>query len=287
MLIVCFARCSDLCQGCCGAPKVVWHCMPFKEGVSVPMSLDRDLKQVCAALYGASRGISPTAALPEAGVDAVVALLQKSARSLIVAAIDAELRHFRGQPAQPGLARGSSGVVRNGLHPQRMIVTGIGRVAVRLPKLRSRNGSATGFRSALVPRYARRARRPNAESAESYLRAVAAGDVERALAALLGPLAVPAPVTRALQPWWSDQCKVWRDGPPPLGIPRAFWSELLHRSTAEPSGNGRYGAYDAVARAVTGSADAANGGHSAYTKIDPPRSSINSPSQTKPFGEGD
>jgi hypothetical protein len=65
-----------------------------------------------------------------------------------------------------------------------MIVTGIGRVPVRLPKLRSRSGSATGFRSALVPRYARRARRPNAESAESYLWAIAAGELEGALAAL-------------------------------------------------------------------------------------------------------
>ena len=258
----------------------------------MPMSFDRDLKQVCAALYGATRRISSTAALPGDGVDALVALLQESARSLIVEAIDAELRHFRGQPVQPALARGSSSVVRNGLHPQRMIVTGIGRVPVRLPKLRSRSGSATGFRSALVPRYARRARRPNAESTESYLRAIAAGELEGALAALLGPqaLAVPAPVTRALQPWWSEQCGVWRHGPPPPGIPQAFWSELAHRSIAAPR-NGRYGAYDVVARAVvgTGSADTAKDGvrRSAYTKIDPTSPSENSRSDAGKFGEGD
>ena len=194
---------------------------------------------------------------------------------MIVEAIDAELRHFQGRPAEPTAARTWTGVVRNGLHPQRMIVTGIGRVPVRLPKLRSRSGSATGFRSAVVPRYARRARRPNAESAESYLRAIAAGELEGALAALLGPqaLAVPAPVTRALRPWWSEQCGVWRHGPPPPpGIPQAFWSELAHRSTAAQR-NGRYGAYDVVARAVvgSGSAGAAKGGvrRSAYTKIDP------------------
>lgn len=258
----------------------------------MPTSFDRNLKQVYAALCRVTGRVSPTAALPEDGVDAFVALLKESARSLIVEAIDAELRHFRGQPAQPGLARGSSGVVRNGLHPQRLIVTGIGRVPVRLPKLRSRSGSATGFRSALVPRYARRARRPNAESAESYLRAIAAGELEGALAALLGPqaLAVPAPVTRALQPWWSEQCGLWRHGPPPPGIPHEFWSELAHRST-EPPRNGRYGAYDAVARAVvgTGSADTAKHGvrRSAYTKVDPTSPSGNSRSDAGQFGEGD
>ena len=259
----------------------------------MPTSFDRDLKQVCAALYRVTGRISPTAALPEDGIDALVALLRESARSLIVEAIDAELRHFRGQPVQPGLARGSSGVVRNGLHPQRMIVTGIGRVPVRLPKLRSRGGSATGFRSALVPRYARRAQRPNAESAESYLRAIAVGELEGALAALLGPqaLAVPAPVTRALQPWWSEQCGVWRHGPPPPpGIPHEFWSALAHRSTEAPR-NGRYGAYDAVARAVVGngSADAAKNGvrRTAYTKIDLTSPSENSRPDAGPFGEGD
>lgn len=256
------------------------------------MSYDRDLKQVCAALYRASGRISP-AALPEEGIDALVALLLESARSLIGEAIDAELRHFRGQPVQPGLARGSGGVVRNGLHPERTIVTGIGRVPVRLPKLRSRSGSATGFRSALVPRYARRARRPNAESAESYLRAVAVGELEGALAALLGPqaLAVPAPVTRALQPWWSEQCGVWRLGPPPpTGIPREFWAALMRRSI-ESLPNGRYGAYDAVARAVIGAGSAAPAKdgvrRSAYTKIDPPSPSGNSRSDAGQFGEGD
>jgi Transposase, Mutator family len=257
------------------------------------MSFDRELRQVCAARFGASGQVSPAAALPEDGVDTLVALLRESARSLIVEAIAAELRHFQGPVAQPGAARGWNAVVRNGMHPQRMIVTGIGRVPVRLPKLRSRTGSAAAFRSALVPRYARRARRPNAESAESYLRALAAGELEGALAALLGPqaLAVPAPVTRALRPWWSEQCGVWRHGPPPPpGIPHEFWSELARRSTEAPR-NGRYGAYDAVGRAVvgTGSADAARHGvrRSTYTKIDPTSPSDNSRSDAGPFGEGD
>ena len=232
------------------------------------MSVDRNLRQVCEALYGSNGAASSTAPISEDGVNALAAVLRESARSLIVEAIDAELRHFQGQPVQPGLAQGSRGVVRNGLHPERMIVTGIGRVPVRLPKLRSRSGAATGFRSAVVPRYARRARPSNAESTESYLRAIAAGDLGRALAALLGPqaLAVPAPVTRSLQPWWSERCQVWRHGPPPRpGISQEFWADLEHRCTEALPRDGRYGAYDAVARAVVGtpSAGVATGGRPA------------------------
>ena len=258
------------------------------------MGVDRNLGQVCEALYGQSGWLSPTPALSGDGIAALVTLLQESARSLIVEAINAELRHFQGQPVQPGLAQGSRGVVRNGLHPERMIVTGIGRVPVRLPKLRSRGGAVTGFRSAVVPRYARRARPSNAESIESYLRAIAAGDLGRALAALLGPqaLALPAPVTRALQPWWSERCQVWRHGPPPRpGISQEFWTVLEQGGTQAPSRDGRYGAYDAVARAVVGtpSAGAAmDGKRPPYTKIDLPFPSINSHSEEEGgFGEGD
>jgi len=249
------------------------------------VSADRNLKDICETLYGSSGRVSSIAPISEEGVAALAALVRESARSLIGEAINAELRHFQGQPVQPGLAHRSRGVVRNGLHPERVIVTGIGRVPVRLPKLRSRNGAATGFRSAVVPRYARRARPANAESIQSYLRAIAAGDLGWALAALLGPpaLAVPAPVTRALQPWWFEQCGVWRHGPPPRpGIPHEFWSELARRCPEVPLPEGRYGAYDAVARAVSG-ADRP----SAYTKIDPPLPSIKSHPKEGTFGEGD
>ena len=257
------------------------------------MSVDRNLRQVCEALYGSGGAASSRAPISEDGLNALAAVLRESARSLIVEAIDAELRHFRRQPVQPALTRQPRSVVRNGLHPERLIVTGIGRIPVRLPKLRSRNGVAADFRSALVPRYARRARPSNAESTESYLRAIAAGDLGRALAALLGPqaLAVPAPVTRALQPWWSEQCRVWRHGPPPRpGIRQEFWADLEHRRSQAPPRDGRYGAYDAVARAVVGSASggaATEGNRRPYTKIDPPLPSIESRPKEGAFGEGD
>jgi len=190
------------------------------------MGLVRELRWLCQTLYSPTGQAPPLSGISEAGVNALAELLQDSARRLIAEAIDLELRHFKEALARPGTARRGESVVRNGFHPERMIGTGIGAVPVRPRKVR-RNGSAVAFRSALVPRYARRAQPLNVESAALYLCAIASGDVRHALAALLGPqaVAVPLPVTRQLQGWWLEQCKAWRASlPPELGAGRQFWS---------------------------------------------------------------
>jgi len=48
---------------------------------------------------------------------------------------------------------GRLALVRNGYLPEREILTGIGPVSVRIPKVRSKAGKALTFRSALVPPY--------------------------------------------------------------------------------------------------------------------------------------
>jgi hypothetical protein len=46
---------------------------------------------------------------------------------------------------------GRQAVVRNGYPPERQGVTGMGPVAVRVPKVRERSGGGVVFRSAWVP----------------------------------------------------------------------------------------------------------------------------------------
>jgi hypothetical protein len=187
------------------------------------MSLGRELDRACR---GVCHAADKTRRMPEAALDALVGLVQESARRLLAEAIDLELGHFNTALARPGAPRAEA-VVRNGFHPERLIATGIGAVPVRPRKVRRRNGSAVGFNSALVPRYARRAQVLNGESATLYLCAIATGDVRHALAALVGPQAVSLPLTvrRQLQDWWSEQCKVWRAGlPRELGAGPQFWS---------------------------------------------------------------
>jgi hypothetical protein len=188
------------------------------------MSLARELERACR---GVCHAADKARRMPEAVLDALVGLVRESARRLLAEAIDLELGHFNTALARPGAPRRAEAVVRNGFHPERLIATGIGAVPVRPRKVRRRNGSAVGFNSALVPRYARRAQVLNGESATLYLCAIATGDVRHALAALVGPQAVSLPLTvrRQLQDWWFEQCKAWRAAlPSELGTSSQFWS---------------------------------------------------------------
>lgn len=239
--------------------------------------MDERLTRLFGDLLLASAG-DASSVRPEA-VDALVAVVKESARYLLRAAIDAECRHLRERGTHPdGNRRGQ--VVRNGYHPERSIVTGIGTVPVRLPKLRGRNGATGAFRSVLVPRYARRARALDADSAALYVQAIATGEINRALAALVGPpaFALPPPIIRELGSWWREQCRTWREAAPRCSIDAAVWSVLANsdRDAAWPG--------LAALRDLTAPGSVAT---DAYTKIDRPRRSIDSPSQTRPFGEGD
>jgi hypothetical protein len=53
---------------------------------------------------------------------------------------------------------GRRAVVRNGHLPERDVLTGIGPVRVRVPKVRDRRGEGAVFHSKLVPPYVRRSR---------------------------------------------------------------------------------------------------------------------------------
>ncbi len=139
-------------------------------------------------------------------------VLRESARQLLARGVAAEVKHFREGISRPGNGSGRDPLVRNGLHPERTVMTGVGPVAVRLPKVRRRETNLPVFRSMLVGRYARRARALTTEALATYVHAIESGDIGPALAALIGPqaLAVPAPVRQELQHWWAGQCASWR-----------------------------------------------------------------------------
>lgn len=85
-------------------------------------------------------------------------LLREGAKRLIAEAVDAEpsaiLTQFEDYKDQSGRRH----VVRNGYLPEREILTVIGPVSVRVPKVRDRGGTQIKFNSALVPPYLRRVR---------------------------------------------------------------------------------------------------------------------------------
>ncbi len=170
--------------------------------------------------------------------DGLTDLLRTGARELIADAVEAELAELLSEHGERRLPDGRSALVRNGYQPEREIVTGIGPVPVRIPRVRSRDGSPVTFRSALVPPYVRRSASLDAAIPWLYLKGVAAGEMSEALAALVGPDAkgLSPNVVSRLKREWEEEHRAWsrRD----LSVDRwvYLWADGIHsglRKTSE------------------------------------------------------
>lgn len=143
--------------------------------------------------------------------DELTDLLRRGARELVARAVEAELAELLSAQAGRRLPDGRSAVVRNGYQPEREIVTGIGPVRVRIPRVRSRAGEPVTFRSSLVPPYVRRSRSLDAAIPWLYLKGVAAGEMSEALAALVGVGAkgLSSNVVSRLKREWEEEHRAW------------------------------------------------------------------------------
>jgi putative transposase len=113
-------------------------------------------------------------------------LIQQGARQIIHQAIEAELATLLEQYGNVKTLDGRRAVVRNGYLPEREVVTAIGLVAVKVPKVRDRSGSGVKFDSNIVPPYIRKSPRVSAALPWLYLRGVSTGNMSEALSVLLG-----------------------------------------------------------------------------------------------------
>ena len=89
----------------------------------------------------------------EISEDPLTELLRAGAKQLIAEAVEAELQEFLTQYADLKHQQGHRQVVRNGYLPEREILTGIGAVQVKVPKVRDKGGQGIKFNSVLVPPY--------------------------------------------------------------------------------------------------------------------------------------
>jgi putative transposase len=143
--------------------------------------------------------------------DPLTDLLKMGAKALIQQAVEAELQVFLGAYTKVTDLRGRQTVVRNGYLPEREIVTGVGNVAVKIPKVRDRSGGKIKFNSSLVPPYVRKAKRVESALPWLYLRGISTGDMQSALSVLLGDDAKglsPAVVSR-LKAQWAEDYLAW------------------------------------------------------------------------------
>lgn len=149
--------------------------------------------------------------LEEGKPDELTDLLREGAKRLIAEAVDAELSTMLAQFSDYKDESGRRFVVRNGHLPKREIMTGIGPVSVRVPKVRDRSGTRIKFTSALLPPYLRRARSVEEVLPWLYLKGISTGDMQEALEALLGKGAKglsPATISR-LKARWEDEYRSW------------------------------------------------------------------------------
>ena len=107
--------------------------------------------------------------------DPLTELLRDGARRLIAQAVEAELEQLLAQQADNRLSDGRKAVVRNGFLPERTIQTGVGDVAIKVPKVRDRSGNGIRFTSSLLPPYLKRTRSIEAFLPWLYLKGVSTG----------------------------------------------------------------------------------------------------------------
>ena len=170
---------------------------------------------------------------PGTFADPLTEVLRNGARALLAQAVEAEVAAVLSCHADKLTDDGRQRLVRHGYLPERRIVTGIGPVAVRCPRVRDRVGAGEErihFTSAILPPYARRSRSLEVLIPVLYLKGISTGDFEEALAALLGKDTggLSASTIGRLKDAWSDEHVRWskRD----LSAKRYvyFWVDGIH-----------------------------------------------------------
>ena len=95
---------------------------------------------------------------PGSFADPLTEVLRNGARALLAQAIEAEVAEFLAKHVDLKTATGLSRVVRHGHLPEREVMTGIGPVGVRQPRVRDRGAADDAGRIASHPRSCRRMR---------------------------------------------------------------------------------------------------------------------------------
>jgi putative transposase len=149
--------------------------------------------------------------------DQLTEILRQGARRLLAQAVEAEIADFLGKHAGLKTEDGRRRIVRHGHLPEREVMTGIGAVAVRQPRVRDRGAEAADperirFTPAILPPYLRRSKSIETLLPILYLKGISTGDFSEALAALLGkdaPGLSPTAIAR-LKDGWLDEYDAWQ-----------------------------------------------------------------------------
>ena len=148
--------------------------------------------------------------------DELTSFIKQSAQSMLKVAIEQEVKEFIQQFAEEKLSDGCQRVVRNGYLPERNIKTGVGDVAVKVPRVRDKadksDNNKIKFSSKLIPKYMRRTATLDVLLPLLYLKGISTGEFQEALKPILGEQAktVSPSVISSLKRSWLDDYHQWQ-----------------------------------------------------------------------------
>jgi putative transposase len=145
--------------------------------------------------------------------DAMTEILREGARKLLGEMIREEVEGWLAERAHLRDEQGRRQVVRNGYLPEREIVTGLGPIAVRQPRVRDRrpDDQAEPFHSKILPPYLRKTKSVEELIPWLYLKGISTGDFSEALKALVGPNCpgLSATTVTRLKSVWETEFQDW------------------------------------------------------------------------------
>jgi len=160
-------------------------------------------------------------------------LARRGAREMLAKAMELEVTEFTEKHKDKTGEDGHRLVVRNGYMDGRELITGIGPVAIKQPRVDDRRLAELEeqrFSSKILPRHMRRVPSVNNLIPVLYLKGVSTGDFSQALEAILGPDAPGLSATNVvrMKSGWEEEYRSWcrRD----LSEKRYayFWADGIH-----------------------------------------------------------
>lgn len=167
-----------------------------------------------------------TTTIPAPVFDLLTKALRDGAQRALARAIHIEVDEWIERHADQKDEDGRQQVVRNGHHPSRTLLTGLGPVEISQPRVLDRrivgksdagesidaNGQVIErFRSSILPPYLRKTKAIEELIPWLYLKGISTGDFSEALQALVGPQAagLSASTITRLMAVWQDEYRDW------------------------------------------------------------------------------
>lgn len=141
--------------------------------------------------------------------DTLTEIARAGAQQMLTIALQAEVDEYITQH-QATLSNGHQRLIKNGYLPERRVQTGIGDIAVKVPRVKDKK-KAIKFSSSIVPPYMKRSLSLEKLLPLLYLKGISTGEFQEALAPLLGEEAKnlsPGVISR-LKAEWEDEYSHW------------------------------------------------------------------------------